>query len=432
MADLTFSSGNTLIYDVFISFSWSDMTAAAAMDGALRDSFSVFYAPRDLPPELQRQARFQFATPLMDALARSAHGVALLSPRYLASAWCQLEMRGFFNLHRDDRERRLWLYELEPSGPAVPAALRDLLHTGPLSAFAAAVRQNVARSPRRRGYSFAGPPPTPLPSLPLHQLYPMPRLAPWAPDGKSRGHPAGPPYSVYESLVREAMVQRLRRGEIDPFATSMTVEKPWLAVPFDTTDPRLEARLTARALDDANLLLSRRISPFAKRRPYSEICAELMVQAGTNGETPWLLRAMAECRAHMGPDSCREAITLARRAATAGEDPLALRRWQALAHYLLGDDARAAALYNPPADEPRTFEWRLLAAARARQGDTVGAAEALRQANRLHPTIDLAEERLQTMLEQDDDIEHWIGGLREANAALNRDGSEPDPHRPPW
>jgi hypothetical protein len=403
----------TIRHDLFISFSFADMSSAATVDAALRPEFEVFFAPRCLPPERQAEARFQFASLLMDALARSAHVLALLSPRYLDSAWCQLEMIGFANLHRADRERRLWLHALEPCGARVPAALRSLLQPGPLDATIETVRRRVRASTRRRGFDFGGMPPAPLPRLPLHALYPMPRRAPWKPDGRSRGHPAGPPYAVYEALVREYMVQLLRRNDPDPFS----MDEPWLEVPMDGLDPRLRS-LTRRALEDAReLLRPRRVSPFHTRRPYREMCIELMLQAGASGETPWLLRAMAECRAHMGPASRAEALSLAARALQAGEDAAALRRWRALAHYLGGALAEAVAAYEGvgPADL-HAPDWKLLAAAHARLGETAAASAAMARVRALEPGFDLAEEALQSMLEDDGDLDYWIDGLRLAQA----------------
>jgi hypothetical protein len=101
-----FSALYAVQYDLFLSCSWSDDADARALYGDLSGAMAVFFAPVDLPPEVQRQARFQFASLLMEALTRSAHFVALLSPRYLESAWCRLEMQGFANMHRRDAARR--------------------------------------------------------------------------------------------------------------------------------------------------------------------------------------------------------------------------------------------------------------------------------------------------------------------------------------
>lgn len=407
-ADLT--DWASIRYDVFISFSFADMAAAAKVDAALRPEFEVFYAPRGLPPERQAEARFQFASLLMDALARSAHVLALLSPRYLESAWCQLEMIGFANLHRRDRERLLWLHALEPCGAAVPAALRGLLQPGPLATTLDTVRRSVRASPRRRGFDFGGMPPQPLPQLPLHALYPPPRRAPWKSDGRSRGHPAGPPYAVYEALVREYIVQLLRRN--DP---PLSMQEPWLEVPMDGLDPRLRS-LTRHALEDARFLLqSRAVNPFDKRPRYREICVRLMHQAGQHGETPSLLRDMAECRAHMGPASRAEALSLAARALKAGEHAGALRRWSAQAHHLGGAHAEAVAAYaGVDAAELQAPDWKLLAAAHARLGDVASAAAAMARVRALEPGFSLAEDALQSMIEDDGDLDFWIEGLRQA------------------
>lgn len=408
--DVELPDWTSIRYDVFISFSFADMAAAAEVDAALRPEFEVFYAPRCLPPERQVEARFQFASLLTDALARSAYVLALLSPRYLDSAWCQLEMIGFAHLHRQDRERKLWLHALEPVGAAVPTALRGLLQPGPLASTLETVRRSVRASPRRRGFDFGGMPPPPLPPLPLHDLYPMPKRAPWKSDGRSRGHPAGPPYSVYEALVREYMVQLLRRN-----AHPLSMEEPWLELPMDGLDPRLRS-LTRRALEDARYLLhSRAVNPFHERRRYREICVQLMHQAGQHGETPALLRDMAECRAHMGPNSRAEALSLAARALQAGEDAGALRRWSALAHHLGGAQAQAVAAYaGVDPSELQSPDWKLLAAAHARLGQAAPAAAAMARVRALEPGFDLADEALQSMIEDDADLAFWLDSLGQA------------------
>jgi hypothetical protein len=195
------------------------------------------------------------------------------------------------------------------------------------------------------------------------------------------------------------------------------MEEPWLEVPMDGLDPRLRS-LTRRALEDARHLLQvRKVSPFHTRRPYRELCIELMFQAGSGGETPSLLRAMAECRAHMGPASRAEALSLAARALEAGEDAAALRRWRALAHHLGGSHAEAVAAYAgvDPA-ELHAPDWKLLAAAHARLGQAAPAAAAMARVQALEPGFDLAEEALQSMLEDDGDLDFWIEGLRQAAA----------------
>ena len=154
-----FSAMHTLQDDVFLSFSWSDDAKAQALHGDLSVAMKVFFAPVDLPPEVQRQARFQFANLLMEAMTRSAHFVALLSPRYLESAWCRLEMHGFANLHRRDAARRIWLLEIEPCREALPAPLRGLVFEGDREALLRILQRMVAKGERPRGHDIGMPRP---------------------------------------------------------------------------------------------------------------------------------------------------------------------------------------------------------------------------------------------------------------------------------
>ncbi len=144
--------------------------------------------------------------------------------------------------------------------------------------------------------------------------------------------PGAPPYEVYESLVREYMVQMLRRGRWGILAGPS--DQPGLEVPMDGFDPRYH-RLSRRAKEDAEYLLSFKVDPYSDRRRYSDICVELMFKLGAEGENAYDLRAMAECRSHMGADSCREALEIANRQLKAGADPAGYREICARAHYLL-------------------------------------------------------------------------------------------------
>jgi hypothetical protein len=49
-----FSALYALQYDVFLSYSWSDDAHARALYGNLSGAMAVFFAPVDLPPEVQR------------------------------------------------------------------------------------------------------------------------------------------------------------------------------------------------------------------------------------------------------------------------------------------------------------------------------------------------------------------------------------------
>jgi hypothetical protein len=413
-----FSALYALQYDVFLSYSWSDDAHARAQYGDLSGAMAVFFAPVDLPPEVQRQARFQFASLLMEALTRSAHFVALLSPRYLESAWCRLEMQGFANVHRRDAARRLWLFELQRCREQLPAPLRGLVFQGDREALLRTVQRTVRRGERPRGHDLGMPPQPCLPGLPLRRLYPPPKRAPWGFDSQSRGMPGAPPYEVYESLVREYMVQMQRRGRWGILAGPD--DQPELEVPMEGLDPRYQ-RLSRRAKQDAEYLIGLKVDPYSDRRRYSDICAELMFKLGAEGENADDLHAMAECRSHMGADSCREALDIARRQLEAGADPARYRELRARAHYLRRDYQAAIDTLQVDGGALHLAEQLLLAAASAQLGDTDRAAAATAAALASEPGLNLADLRLNTMLEVDDDIEHWLTGLELAGLPAGPD-----------
>jgi hypothetical protein len=403
-----FSAMHTLQHDVFLSFSWSDDAKAHAMYSDLSGAMKVFFAPVNLPLEVQRQARFQFANLLVEAMTRSAHFVALLSARYLESAWCRLEMHGFANLHRRDSARRIWLFEIEPCRETLPAPLRGLVFDGDREALLRILQRMVASGERPRGYDIGMPPRPCLPGLPLRRLYPPPKRAPWGFESQSRGMPGAPPYEVYESMVREYMVQMLRRGRWGILAGPS--DQPELEVPMDGLDPRHQ-RLTHRAKEDAEYLLGLKVDPYSDRRRYSDICAELMLKMGAEGENAYDLRAMAECRSHMGADSCREALEIANRQLKAGADPAGYREICARSRYLLREYQAAIEVLQVESDTLNSNELLLLAAASAQLGDTGRAKVAVAAALAKEPGLNLSELRLHTMLEVDEDIEHWLAGL---------------------
>ena len=403
-----FTAMGRLQHDLFLSYSWSDGQWARTLYDELTGAMKVFFAPVDLPHDLQCQARFQFANLLMDSLMRTAHCVALLSPQYLESAWCQLEMQGFANLHRRDPARRLWIFEIEPCLDALPSALRGLVFAGDRTSLLGSITQVVSRGERPRGFDIGMPPKPCLPGLPLRRLYTPPKPAPWGFESQSRGLPGAPPYEVYESLVREYMVQMLRRGKWGLLAGPD--DQPQLEIPMDGLDDRYQ-RLTHRAKEDAEHLLSLQVDPFSDRRRYSDINVELMLALGDREGSEQDLRAMAECRSYMGPESCREALDIAGRQLAAGADPAGYRMIRARAHYLLHDYATAAEVIDADGGARFTAEHLLLAAARAQTGDVDGAAAAVAVALAEDLGLNLADLRLNTMIEEDEDIEHWMEGL---------------------
>lgn len=266
----------------------------------------------------------------------------------------------------------------------------------------------MASGERPRGYDIGMPPRPCLPGLPLRRLYPPPKRAPWGFESQSRGMPGAPPYEVYESLVREYMVQMLRRGRWGIQAGPD--DQPVLEVPMDGLDPRYQ-RLSRRAKEDAEYLLSLKVDPYSDRRRYSDICVELMLKMGAEGENAYDLRAIAECRSHMGADSCREALDIGYRKLKAGADPAGYREICARAHYLLHDYQAAIEALQVGGAALNLSEQLILAAASAQLGDRGRATAAMTAALAIEPELNLSDLRLNTMLEVDEDIEHWLAGL---------------------
>jgi hypothetical protein len=120
---------------------------------------------------------------------------------------------------------------------------------------------------------------------------------------------------------------------------------------------------------------------------------------------------MAECRSHMGADSCREALEIANRQLKAGADPAGYREICARSRYLLREYQAAIEVLQVESDTLNSNELLLLAAASAQLGDTGRAKVAVAAALAKEPGLNLSDLRLHTMLEVDDDIEHWLSGL---------------------
>lgn len=389
-------------YDVFLSYSFQNEDTARRIYDRLGAATKLFFAPIDLPAGLQQQARFQYASLLADALVRSCHFVAVLSEPYLDSSWCRIEMMGFFNLLKGDRGRRMWLCAQQPLNTPLNAHLRSFVVSGSEEEALARIAKELAEAPRRTGSSLGFPPPVCLRPLPLREIYRPPKPAPWGFESQSRGLPGAPPYEVYEALVREYMVQLLRKRDVGK-----------LDIPMEGIDARY-AYLSNRARKDAEFFLSRRIDPFADRKPYSEICVELMFLMGAGGESEHNLRGMAECRSYMGPDSYREALSIAEDCIARFGGAAIYQRIRARAHYGLREYASAVRIIEEDATERFTEHWLLLAASHAQLGNQPEARRAAAKALESNPAFNCTDERIETPREDDEDIEHWIEGLTKA------------------
>ena len=97
-------------HEIFISYSRADEpTARELFSSLLRHKVKPFFAPIDLNDAALTTAN-QWVGVLTQALERSCHYAGLVSPNFLATPWCELELRGFMNLTRSAPARCIQLF----------------------------------------------------------------------------------------------------------------------------------------------------------------------------------------------------------------------------------------------------------------------------------------------------------------------------------
>lgn len=275
-------------YDVFISYSSVQESEARAIYESLRSEMTVFFAPETL--NVLDYEPGQYVEVLTDSLTQSCQVLVLLSKSFLESAWCQLELYGYFSLMLEEEGRRLWIGILEEGidrqidGQFVPLlSSRDEAIEK--------VRQRFREAALQVGERFAEiVPPKMFVDLPLYEFYEPPSAGnrpPWGKDSRSpHGIPGAPPYRVYEKMVREYMVQlsRCRAGkEYDPF--SQEDDELVLSIPMSGVGEQYQYMKTAARRDAEELLRLGFLGHSGSGRLDGRYMFARSVQARLRGET---------------------------------------------------------------------------------------------------------------------------------------------------
>ncbi|MEO0425247.1 MAG: toll/interleukin-1 receptor domain-containing protein [Pseudomonadota bacterium] len=247
-------------YDVFISYSSAQEAEARATYATLSPHMSVFFAPETL--DTLDYEPDQYVEVLSDSLAQSCQTLVLLSERFLASSWCQLELYGALNLCTEEERRRLWIAPLEASAERELSGQFVPLLRSPDDAVAA-VRRRFEEGDLKLGDRFADRTvPKMFVDLPLYELYEPPsagKRPPWGKDSRSpHGIPGAPPFYIYEKMVREYMVQMERRradADADGILLAAQDETLELSIPMSGIGEQY-AYMPRAAREDASYLLS--------------------------------------------------------------------------------------------------------------------------------------------------------------------------------
>lgn len=399
-------------YDVFISYSTKQEAAAKALAENLSVDLKSFYAPNELQRFVYETHLNQWVNPLRSAMIRSCHYVALLSHDFFASAWCELEMHGFFNLWTQEQRRTLRFYVLDDCTEKLPSRLKGFLFRGDYDALLRDLRQTAASSTLKPGMSFGRSEPRCFRLLLLRELHEPPtrrNRPPWGKDSRSpRGVPGAPPYDFYEDLVRECMVQVKRTGQSILLAPQIdlqitNLQRQYVYIPRD-------------ANRHARQLLSQGISPFSFRPGFLERREDVLRALQGKGDDPELYYYLALALVDGGrPEEAVPALEQAIRLAE--PPPEHFHALLARAHYDQHNYEQALAITQQARN---SHSGRLLlvhAATLAQLGRTAEAQAAIRNLLCANPVFSLLAERSQSSYEHDPTLEHWIEGLQKAGCS---------------
>lgn len=199
-------------YDVFLSYSKKKERYAKKLYKYLRkNDYSVFFAPVALKDdEFQKYNRW--VRPLNQGMQHSCNFIALMSSTYIASSWCLLELFGFRNLKKKNPDRNMNIYALEEVSDDILDEFQSLFLPPSGMNFDEFLNYYInvlVKCTLKKGDLLRPLAHRAFIPLPLREKYGL--IAPWGKDSQTPGgHPAGPPYSDYEDVVRELMVKVLR------------------------------------------------------------------------------------------------------------------------------------------------------------------------------------------------------------------------------
>jgi len=317
-------------------------------------------------------------------------------------------MWGFFNLQGDEPRRTLTIYPLGDSDNQVPGRLRDMIFHDQKADLVDHIAELSQASTLVRGQALRTSPKIELfDPLPLREFYEPPGAAPsppWKKDHRSPlGHPGGPPYDLYEDLVREYMIQ-IKRG-YPPGMLKVEMER--LAVDY--------AYIAKKADADARKLINLDLSPFSgKRVPSLGLMARDVNQAELQGnDNPELFARTGFIVLHLG-----DYKIAARELTTALENyPEKPSNWVAnlaQAYWGSGDPQIGLDAIEKYQPEPMSPLLRVQAVCLGAVGRFAEAQQVVAQAMREDPDYSLADERLNTYYENDNELERWLTALTNA------------------
>jgi len=403
---------NRVRFDVFISYSSANNDAAHKLLDALKATgIKCFFAPNDINRFVYDDAEDQFVSPLKNALIRSCQCVALLSKAYLASAWCELELIGAFNLSKPKGRRTLHLYQLEEVKDQVIGQLHGYIRDGTFDDVVRAVVKAKNASDLKVGTNLGNNPRQPFVDLPLRKYYEPPGAAPRAPwgfDSRSpRATPGAPSYSSYQDLVREYMVQINRLGgPPSPFEENRELELK-LVIP---NLPDKYAFINKRAREDANRLLREGVSPTPWRPSFRDIWADASEARDQQGDTADVQNRFGLVKFWEG--NWQQALNCFQKAVQMRNPPDdADVAYLAATYYQMKDYQKAADLLAPLSGKKHFLVAKVLVMILARLGRVEEAARQRDIVMGIAPDFNLLQERVDTWFLKNKDLEHWIEGL---------------------
>jgi tetratricopeptide (TPR) repeat protein len=406
---------NRYLHDVFVSYSTRQEDAAQRIAEALKEEgLSTFFAPVGIQKYIDAERTGQYTNPLQTALGRSCHCVALISQSYLDSAWCLLEMWGFFNLLSRQGRRTLRLYCLEDVGERIPARIRGLVFKGTEQSLVDELVKASAALKHGEDIGDRGGREGCFAPLRLREFYEPPGRSarpPWRKDSRSpHGLPGGPSYDLYADLVREYMVQ-IMRGQ-DPVNLAVGISLP----------PGL-ASITRTARRDAERLIALGMSPFQSlTKPTLRMIwddAQGALQQGDSGPhihyrlgfvllyEARYLEAIAEFEKALDYKNPKHPE---QKEAAPGPWVAEL----AQSYWGIGDPGKALEALGRYEFTPCASTYRVKAVCLAELNRLAEARQAVASALKDEPGFSLRVARMESFYENDAELERWLAALRRA------------------